>query len=113
MLLESKGTSVPFFTCAGEQPRTNPLIIFHPMSHLLRQPPVDLFGEVPVTENDLYDWVAAVSPVHLSERGFDHYVRRYDVAAKIRVAKLRGSFESICARPKPVYHARLALQRIV
>lgn len=83
------------------------------MSHLLRQSVLDLFGEVPVTEADLYDWVAAVSPVHLTERGFDHYVRRYDVAGKIRVAKLRGAFESICARRHQPYHARLALQQIV
>lgn len=83
------------------------------MSHLLRQPPLDLFGEVPVTEEDLYDWVAAVSPVHLSERGFDHYVRRYDIAGKIRTAKLRGAFESITARRHQPYHARLALRQII
>lgn len=75
--------------------------------------PYDLFGEVIVTMDDLYDWVAAVSPVHLSERGFDLYVQRYDVAGKVRRAKLDGRFDSIIAQRPPPYHARLALYAIL
>ncbi len=83
------------------------------MSHLLRQPPVDLFGEIAVTQDDLWDWVAAVSPVHLSERLFSHYVRRYDVAAKVRRSKLAGEFEALTARRARPWHARLALAQMV
>ena len=83
------------------------------MSYLLRQPPQDLFGEVPVTEDDLEAWVAAVSPVHFTERLFAHYVRRYNVADKIRTAKLRGEFEALTATARQPYHARLALSQIV
>lgn len=83
------------------------------MSHRLRQPAIDLFGEVVVTEDDLFDWVAAVAPMWLSERSFDNYVRGWNVADKVRTAKLRGEFEARTAvRSKP-WHARLALHAIV
>lgn len=83
------------------------------MSYQLRQPPIDLFGEVAVTEEDLYDWVAAIAPLHLSKRAFANYVRGYDVAAKVRAAKLRGTFEGIKERPSRPWHARLALHAII
>ncbi len=82
-------------------------------SYQLRQPPVDLFGEVVVTDDDLFDWVASVSPIHLHERGYALYVQRYDVAGKVRTAKLRGLFDTITARRPPPFHARLALQAIM
>jgi hypothetical protein len=83
------------------------------MCHLLRQPPVDLFGEVPVTEDDCEAWVAAVSPVHFTDRLYASYVRRYNVADKIRAAKIRGDFDAIVSNPRPLYHARLALSQLV
>lgn len=79
----------------------------------MQQPHLDLFGEVIVTHGDIYDWVAAVSPVHLSERGFDLYVQRYNVAGKVRAAKLAGHFDTIIAQRRPPYHARLALYAIL
>jgi hypothetical protein len=79
----------------------------------MRQPALDLFGEVAVTEDDLYAWVAAVSPVHLTDRLFDHYVSRYNVAGKVRYAKANGTFEARTATRTPVYHARLALSQII
>lgn len=82
------------------------------MSHLFRQPALDLFNEVAITEDDLYAWVASVSPVHLHERGYALYVARYDVAGKVRASKLRGTFEATTARRPPPYHARLALSQI-
>ena len=82
-------------------------------SFQLRQPPIDLFGEVVVTSDDLFDWVASVSPIHLHERGYALYLQRYDVAGKVRAAKLRGQFDAITARRPPPYHARLALQQIM
>ncbi|MEG1117960.1 MAG: hypothetical protein RSE46_23195, partial [Janthinobacterium sp.] len=62
-------------------------------SYELRQPAIDLFGEVAVIEDDLYDWVASVAPLDLSPRAFANYVRGYDVAAKVRHAKLHGMFD--------------------
>ncbi len=82
------------------------------MSYLLRQPAVDLFGEVAITDSDIWDWVAAVSPIHLDDRGFDLYVKNFDVAGKVARAKLQGRFEAITAhKPRP-YHARLDMLRI-
>ena len=84
-----------------------------PMSHRLRQPATDLFGEVAVTHDDLHAWVASVSPVHLHERGYALYVARYDVAGKVARSKLAGTFEATTARQPAPYHARLALHQIV
>lgn len=64
--------------------------------------PRDLFDEIPVTENDLLLWVAAVSPRWLEpERSFRLYVQSYNVAGKIRAAKANGTFEQIISR-RPV-----------
>lgn len=82
-------------------------------SYQLRQPALDLFGEIAVMEDDLYDWVAAVAPLHLSPRAFANYVRGYDVAAKVRHAKLHGIFDAIKERPVRPWHARLALHAIL
>lgn len=83
------------------------------LSFQLKQPALDLFGEVVVTDDDLFDWVAAISPVHLHERGYALYVQRYDVAGKVRTAKLAGRFETLTARRSQPWHARLALYAIV
>jgi hypothetical protein len=82
------------------------------MSHHHRQPALDLFGEVQITHDDLFAWVASVSPVHLHERGYEHYLRRYDVAGKVARSKLAGTFDATTARRPPPYHARLALHQI-
>lgn len=82
-------------------------------SYQLHQPPVDLFGDVVITDDDLYAWVASVSPVHLNERAYANYVRRYDVADKVRTAKLQHRFDTITARPGVPWHARLALHAIM
>lgn len=82
--------------------------------HYIRMPPFDLFGEIPVTEDDLRAWVAAVAPRWLEpERSYRNYVRSWNVADKVRAAKLRGEFDTITSRPAPSYHARLALAAIV
>lgn len=83
------------------------------MTHTYRQPPVDLFGEVVITHDDLEAWVAAVSPLHLTDRLFDNYVRSYDVAGKVRWSKLHGEFEARTAVRRPIWNARLALGQIL
>jgi hypothetical protein len=76
--------------------------------------PYDLFGEIPVTEDDIYSWVAAVAPRWLSpERSYLHYVQSWDIAGKVRMAKLRGEFEAVTSRPLQPYHVRLAMASIV
>lgn len=76
--------------------------------------PYDLFGEIPVTDDDLRAWVAAVAPRWLyPERSYRAYVRSWDVAGKVRAAKLAGTFYDITSRPAPAWHARLALAAIV
>jgi uncharacterized protein (UPF0147 family) len=67
----------------------------------------------PRDQEDLYHWVASVAPLHLSLRSFHHYVRDYDVAGKVRTAKLQGTFEETKARPIHPWHARLALHQII
>lgn len=64
------------------------------MTRPRRNPAVDLFGEVPVTQDEIRAWVALNSPVHLVARHFDNYVTRYGVADKIRAAKLAGTFDA-------------------
>jgi hypothetical protein len=56
---------------------------------------LDLFGDVQVTLDDLYTWVSAISPAWASsERSLSYYIRHWDVAGKVRRAKLAGTFEA-------------------
>ncbi|KVC68562.1 hypothetical protein WT10_32660 [Burkholderia stagnalis] len=60
---------------------------------------LDLFGEVIVTQDEIAAWVAALAPAYMAtERSFARYVRLWDVAGKVRAAKLAGTFESTIAR---------------
>jgi hypothetical protein len=57
---------------------------------------LDLFGDVQVTTDDLHAWVSAISPAWaLSERSLTYYIRHWDVAGKVRHAKLAGTFDAI------------------
>ena len=56
--------------------------------------PRDLFGEVPVTVDDLYLWCAVVAP-RIAARNLDYYVKYWDVAGKIRAAKRNGRFDEL------------------
>ncbi|HJV86910.1 MAG TPA: hypothetical protein VJ698_15700 [Noviherbaspirillum sp.] len=76
--------------------------------------PYDLFGEIPVTEDDVAAWVAAVAPRWLyPERSFRSYVRNYDVPGKIRAAKASGTFFQTIEKPRHAWHARLALDAVI
>lgn len=75
--------------------------------------PYDLFGEIPVTETELFLWVKAVAPHYLSpERSFRNYVQSYNVVDKIKTAKLRGTFQDTIDSRREPWHARLALNRL-
>jgi hypothetical protein len=71
------------------------------MASLYRDPVADLFGEIRVTLDDLRAWVAAMSPVNLEERNYENYLRRYNVADKVRAAKRSGEFDTIITNIKP------------
>ena len=76
--------------------------------------PYDLFGEVAITDNDLYLWVAAVSPRWLSPpRSYALYLKSWHVADKVRAAKIAGSFDRIVQRKSAVFNPRLAIDLIV
>ena len=78
------------------------------------EPVSDLFGEIPVTESEVFDWVAAVAPAYLSsDQAFRFYVSAWNVPDKIRRFKQLGKFDSIIATKAAPYHARLALGAIL
>lgn len=55
---------------------------------------LDLFGDVQVTLDDLRAWVIAVAPAWASsERSQALYIEQWDVAGKVRRAKLAGTFD--------------------
>lgn len=56
---------------------------------------LDLFGDVVVTFDDLAAWVAAVAPGYAgSATRSAYYIERWNVAEKVRRAKLNGTFDS-------------------
>jgi hypothetical protein len=74
--------------------------------------PYDLFGEIPVTDTDIFEWVSAVAPRWLRpERSYRLYIESWDVAGKVKAAKASGDFDTIIANPARVapWHARLPL----
>ena len=76
--------------------------------------PYDLFGEIPVTDDDIYAWVAAVAPRWLyPERSYLGYVKNWNVADKVREAKRLGIFEQVTSQRREPWHARLSLASIV
>ncbi len=67
--------------------------------------PTDLFGEVPVTLQDVRAWLLAVPRIDPDGPRAARYVRDYDVPGKIRAFKLRGEFDQVTApRPAPSGH---------
>ncbi len=73
--------------------------------------PRDLFGEVPVSLDDVLLWMLAVPQLTPESPRFARYVVDYRVPDKIRAAKIAGTFEatiSAATRPAPAVPARLA-----
>jgi hypothetical protein len=71
-------------------PKHRPL----PPPHELRPSTVDLFGDVPVTHDDINAWLRQVPRIEPGSRRAAHYVQGYDVIGKIKRAKLEGTFEA-------------------
>lgn len=58
---------------------------------------LDLFGEVPITRQDVYAWLLAVANLDPSSERATSYVRTYGVLQKIVSAKLAGTFDELVA----------------
>lgn len=52
----------------------------------------DLFGQVPVTWPEVVDWVARVAGITPDSPRWLAYVNAWNVADKVRAAKLAGSW---------------------
>jgi hypothetical protein len=70
---------------------------------------LDLFGEVVVTYEDLEEWVSALAPGFAgNDQRIAYYIRYWNVADKVRVAKQNGTFYLILenARARRAYVRR-------
>ena len=63
----------------------------------LKHPIKDLFGDVIVTRDEVEQWVDVVARVPRSSPRREYYIMNWDVAGKIKAAKLAGKFEAIIA----------------
>lgn len=57
--------------------------------------PVDLFGEVPVSLADIQTWLDVVARIERTSWRREHYARSWNVADKVRQAKLAGRWPEI------------------
>lgn len=69
--------------------------------------PLDLFGEVVVTHDDVRAWLRAVPRIDPDGPRAAHYIRGYGVAAKVAAAKRSGSFDALVT-PRPMAHQSAA-----
>ncbi|MRR51278.1 MAG: hypothetical protein EG825_10245 [Rhodocyclaceae bacterium] len=62
-------------------------------AHLLRPRSHDLFGFVPVTQDEIDHWVNVMAP-HIAHSAWrvEHYVKCWNVAEKIQASKISGQF---------------------
>jgi hypothetical protein len=70
---------------------------------------LDLFGQVAVSYDDLDLWVSALAPgFATNEHRRAHYIAQWNVADKVRRAKLAGTFDSTIenARARRAFLAR-------
>lgn len=61
----------------------------------MHQHPLDLFGEVPVSLEDVAHWLQCVPQMDPTSKRAAWYARAYNVPDKIRAAKLAGIWDSI------------------
>lgn len=68
---------------------------------------LDLFGEIPVTREDVYAWLIAVVNLDPASKRAFRYVQDYDVLNRIIRAKIDGTFDQLVA---PVKHSGRMLE---
>jgi hypothetical protein len=56
---------------------------------------LDLFGQVVITEFDLYVWVCVITRTRFLGKRYAWYVKNYNVAAKVESAKLNNQWSRI------------------
>lgn len=61
----------------------------------LPHPALDLFGEVPVTWDEVYLWCEKVPRISRDSWRLSWYLRGWNVPEKIRAAKLSGDFQRL------------------
>lgn len=61
----------------------------------MKPQPLDLFGQVPVTTSDLETWLDVVPAIPRTSWRRRHYLENWNVADKIRRAKLAGEWPEI------------------
>ena len=64
----------------------------------MRPMPLDLFGQVIITTQDLDTWLIAVPKMRPGTRRAAWYLKAYDVVQKITQAKLSGHFAELEAQ---------------
>jgi hypothetical protein len=64
---------------------------------MLKQPHHDLFGEVPVLWCEVEAWVFALVGLSRDSWRWNYYVRYWNVAEKIRMAKIDGTYDAVLA----------------
>jgi len=62
-----------------------------------RNPALDLFGEVPITWEEVYLWCERVPKIARDSWRLNYYLQNWNVPAKIRAAKLAGCFDAVIA----------------
>lgn len=62
---------------------------------------LDLFGEVPVTTQDVDAWVWSVAGIEPGTPRAEYYAEAWRVVDKIKRAKLAGTFEETVGRAAP------------
>lgn len=63
----------------------------------LPHPALDLFGEVPVTHEEVFTWCEIVAGIPRDSWRLRWYLASWNVPAKIRAAKLAGEYDAIMA----------------
>ncbi len=70
----------------------------------MRQPVRDLFGQVPISHDDIAAWLVAVPRMDPASPRAARYVVAYSVTDKIATAKLNGTFEAtVQSREQPAH----------
>ena len=62
---------------------------------------LDLFGQVCVTWPEVYEWCEVVAGIPADSPRCAHYIRGYNVPAKIERAKREGWFEQAVSHVQP------------
>jgi len=74
----------------------------------------DLFGEIPVTHQDVDAWLISVPGIQPGTKRAAHYIEAWSVVEKIRQAKRTGTFDALTAKaeaPSPGWWHRFSWVR--